>query len=93
MQNLYVTKMADIKVMINAVLSRLALLNWKLNHFNINIAQLLVFRISLLPAVLDSSYYLVDKFGKGARKHSLTQWQYVHLIQDGSTGRKHCKSN
>ena len=65
MQNLFVTKMADIKVMIVAVLSRLiALLNWKLHHFNVNVVQLLVFRISLLPAVLDSSYYLVDTFGK-----------------------------
>ena len=53
--------MADIKVMIVAVLSRLiALLNWKLHHFNVNVVQLLVFRISLLPAVLDSSYYLVE---------------------------------
>ena len=82
MQNLYVTKMADIKIMIAAVLSRLiALLNWKLHHFNVNVVQLLVFRISLLPAVLDSNYYLVCGH---VWKNSLL---HVHLIQDGSTGR------
>ena len=42
--------MADVEVMNVAVLCRLALLNRKLNHSNVNIVQLLVFRIALLPA-------------------------------------------